>query len=61
MPLDEKLSYVARLLRSLTLDYGVGAEFGGKRGGLVGEAHTSSPAALLRSLNEIAWMPMQSG
>jgi hypothetical protein len=61
MPLDEKLSCVARLLRSLALAYGVSAEFRGKRGGLVGEAHTSSPAALVRSLNDIAWMPMQSG
>src|SRR5262245_5217911 len=27
MPLDERLSYVARLLRSLALHYGVSAEF----------------------------------
>jgi hypothetical protein len=60
MPLDEKLPYVARLLRSLALHYGVSAEFGGGRGGLVGQAHTTSPAALLRGLNDIAWMPMQN-
>lgn len=60
MPLDERLAYVARLLRSLALDYGVSAEFGGGRGGLVGEAQTTSPAALLRGLNDIAWMPMQN-
>jgi hypothetical protein len=57
MALDEKLSYTARLLRSLALHYGVSAEFGDGRGGLVGQAHTTSPAA---ALDDIAWMPMQN-
>jgi hypothetical protein len=57
MPTDEKLAYVARLLRSLALQYGVSAEFGGARTGLVGEAHEVSPAALLRGLNDLLWMP----
>jgi hypothetical protein len=60
MPLDVRLSYVARLLRSLALHYGVSAEFGGGRGGLVGEECEASPAALLRSLNDIAWMPVHA-
>jgi hypothetical protein len=60
LPLDEKLSYVARLLRSHALHYGVSTEFGDGRGGLVGEERTSSPAVLLRSLNDIAWMPTQN-
>jgi hypothetical protein len=51
MSSEEKLAYVARLLRSLALSYGVSAEFGGGRGELVGEAHEQSPAALLRGLN----------
>jgi hypothetical protein len=50
-------AYVARLLRSLALSYGVSAEFGDDRGGLVGEAHEQSPAALLRGLNDILWLP----
>jgi hypothetical protein len=46
MPPEERLAYVARLLRSFALDYGVGYEFGaGRRGGLVGETDKSSPAA----------------
>jgi hypothetical protein len=58
MPPEERLAYVARLLRSFALDYGVGYEFGaGRRGGLVGETDKSSPAALLRGLNDILWMP----
>jgi hypothetical protein len=60
MPLDEKLAYLARLLRSLALAYGVSAEFGDGRGGLACQAHTTSPAALLRSLNDITWIPMQN-
>jgi hypothetical protein len=34
----DRLAHVARLLRSLALTYGVSAEFGIDRGGLVGEA-----------------------
>jgi hypothetical protein len=53
MPTEEKLAYGGRLLRSLALHYGVSAEFGGARTGLVGEAHEVSPGALLRGLNDI--------
>jgi hypothetical protein len=60
MPPEERLSYVARLLRSLALHYGVSAEIGGGRGGLVDEESAASPAGLLRSLNEISWMPVQN-
>jgi hypothetical protein len=60
MPVEEKLAYVARLLRSLALQYGVSAEFGGARTGLVGEASRVSPAALLRGLNDILWMPTKA-
>lgn len=57
MPLDEKLAYVARLLRSLALSYGVSFEVGRARPGAVGEADETSPAALLRGLNDILWLP----
>jgi hypothetical protein len=50
---DEKLAYVARLLMTLALAYGVSEVRGGR---LVGEA-TMPPAALLRGLNDITWMP----
>jgi hypothetical protein len=56
MPDQEKLAYVARLLRTLALSYGVSAEFGGARTGLVGEASRTSPATLLRGLNDIQWL-----
>jgi hypothetical protein len=56
MSLEEKLAYVARLLRSLALSYGVGAGFG-RRGEFLGEAQGISPAALLRGLNDIQWLP----
>jgi hypothetical protein len=57
---EDKLAYLARLLRSLALSYGVSAGFGAGRGGLVGEAHEPSPAALLRGLNDILWLPTLS-
>jgi hypothetical protein len=61
MPLEGKLAYIARLLRSLALDYGVGNDFSAvRRGGLVGEADETSLAALLRGLNDILWMPTQA-
>jgi hypothetical protein len=52
---DWRLAYVARLLRSLALSYGVSAEFGG--GALVGETRMATPAAILRGLNDISWLP----
>jgi hypothetical protein len=55
---EDKLAYIARLLRSLALSYGVGTEFGAGRDGLVGEAAKPSPAALLRGLNDILWLPV---
>lgn len=58
MPIEEKLAYVARLLRSLALAYGAYYDFGVlRRASLVGEADKSSPATLLRGLNDILWMP----
>ena len=51
-----KLAYIARLLRSLALAFGVGTEFGDRV--LVAEHYPSSPAALLRGLNDIACMPL---
>jgi hypothetical protein len=52
---DWRLAYVACLLRSLGLAYGVGTELGG--GPLVGEASSGTLAMLLRGLNDISWMP----
>jgi len=49
---EDRLAYVARLLQSLALHYGVSG-FGAQQ---LGEAD-SSPAALLRGLNDILWMP----
>jgi hypothetical protein len=53
---EERLAYVARLLRSLALNYGVSTEFG--KGPLVGEADAYTPAGILRGLNDISWTPM---
>ena len=55
--LAEKRCYVAGLLRTLAISYGVSAEYGGARTGLVGEECEGSPAALLRGLNDISWLP----
>lgn len=49
-----RLAYVARLLRSLALFYGVGTELGG--GPPVGEACPDSPAAISRDLNDVSWI-----
>jgi hypothetical protein len=57
LSLEEKVAYVARLLRTLALAYGVSAEFGVGQGGLVGQAHQTSPASLLRGLNDVLWLP----
>jgi hypothetical protein len=51
-----KLAYVARLLRSLALMFGVGTEFGNQV--LVAEHEPLSPAGLLCGLNDIACMPL---
>ena len=53
---EERLAYVARLVRSLALNYGVNAGFG--EGPLVGNESAESPAGILRGLNEISWMPL---
>jgi hypothetical protein len=61
----DKLAYVARLLRTLALSYGVDAGFGYlvagesplERYDRLEHGHGSSPAALLRGLNDITWMP----
>ena len=53
LSLEWRLAYIARLLRSLALSYGISAEFGGGR--LVGEERSATPAAILRRLNDISW------
>jgi hypothetical protein len=55
---EDRLAYLARLLRSLALHSGVSAVLGDGRGGLVGQEDASSPAALLRGLNDVAWTPV---
>jgi hypothetical protein len=52
---EERLAYLARLVRSLALNYGVGAGFGD--GSHVGEEHPYTPAAILRGLNDISRTP----
>jgi hypothetical protein len=54
---EEKLAYVARLLRSLAIMYGVSADIRPKPHVLVGEHDDNSPAALTRGLNDISWLP----
>jgi hypothetical protein len=54
----DKLAYVARLLRTLAHAYGVNTEFGLWRDPTIpGQAWDGSPAALLRGLNDISWVP----
>jgi hypothetical protein len=45
-----RLAYVARLLQTLALAYGVSPD--------TFENHESCPAALFRGLNDILWMPV---
>jgi hypothetical protein len=59
MPPEQKLAYVARLLRSLALAYGVSADYPSASSALVGDEKSSSPAGLLRGINDITWMPTQ--
>jgi hypothetical protein len=56
---EEKRAYVAGLLRALALAYGVNTELGLWSQGLpiIGEESPGSPAALLRGLNDISWLP----
>jgi hypothetical protein len=52
-----RLAYVARLLRSLALAYGVSAGF--DSGPLVGEASLASLGDIVRTLNDISWIRLQ--
>jgi len=57
----ERLAYVARLLRTLAMMYGVSSDVVtrvGEQAILVGEEDAHSPAALLRGLNDITWTPL---
>ena len=51
----ERLAYLARLVRTLALNYGVRAGFGD--GTHIGDEHPYTPAAILRGLNDISWTP----
>jgi hypothetical protein len=54
-----RLAYVARLLRSLAMAYGVSTDYARNEAGLVGENNEYGPAELLRGLNDISWMPVR--
>ena len=47
-----RLAYVARLIRSLALVYGVGED------PAVSDAEPDTPAGILHGLNDISWTPM---
>jgi len=51
-----RLAYVARLIRSLGLVYGIATDFGGRETTLDDDG--DGPAGLLRGLNDIAHMPL---
>jgi hypothetical protein len=55
LSLHDLLAYIARLVRTLALCYGVNAGFGD--GTHIGEEDPHSPAAILRGLNDISWTP----
>jgi hypothetical protein len=57
LPCGVKLAYVARLLRSLAMAYGVTTDYACVNALLVGDEDRYTPAALLRGLNDIPWMP----
>ena len=52
----QKLAYVARLLRSLAMAYGVSVDYGRLPHVVVGQDDRNSPATLLRGLNDILWL-----
>jgi hypothetical protein len=54
---EEKLAYVARLLRTLAMMYGVTTDYIFTEASLVAGEDPNSPAAILRGLNDITWMP----
>jgi hypothetical protein len=51
-----RLAYVARLLRTLALMYGVSTDYPDPEASLVFENDEQSPSGLLRGLNDISWM-----
>jgi hypothetical protein len=55
LPCQAKLAYVARLLRTMALAYGVSADYSRVNGIVVGDNHPGTPAALIRGLNDILW------
>ena len=60
MSLEWRLAYVARLVRSLALCYGVStAEFGDEPPMLL--ADRNSPGGLLRALNDLVALPVTNG
>jgi hypothetical protein len=56
---EERFAYVARLVRSLALRYGLGLD--GALGGLTGEAYPHSPAALLHGLDKLVDETLEEG
>ena len=64
MSVEERLAYVAGLLRTMAGLYGVSTDYGARRGErpmLVGEHIPNSPAGLLRGLNDILAFPVADG
>ena len=55
--LEAKLAYVARLLRTLAMAYGVTTDYLYASAPLVADEEPNTTAALLRGLNDITWMP----
>ena len=60
LPCRAKLAWVARMLRTLAMAYGVSTDFLCPDGIVVGEAESDTPAALLRGLNDIVGTPRQN-
>jgi hypothetical protein len=55
---EERLAYVARLVRTVMLNYGVDDRFGDRPS--VREAPSWTPAGILHGLNDISWTPVTS-
>jgi hypothetical protein len=57
MSIEERLAHVARLIKNIGLVYGLNGGFSPRAQRLPVGADQQSPAALLRGLNDISWMP----
>ena len=57
MPAEEKAAYVARLVQSLALAYGVSYDGGSRRYRERAGEEPTAPAALLRGLNDLLHLP----